>query len=101
MCIRDSSITVQASRTEGFGAKIVVADTGVGIEPAALAHLFEPFFTGFNADHHSSGHFEHGRQGLGLGLCVVKEFVDLHGGSLDVQSQLGRGTTFTLQLPGA
>jgi len=94
------TLTVQAARTQDSGAEILVADTGVGIEPAALAHLFEPFFTGFKTELHSSGHFEYGRQGLGLGLSVVKKFVDLHGGSLQVQSQPGQGTTFTLKLPG-
>jgi signal transduction histidine kinase len=93
-------ITIRASRTADGGAQIIVSDTGVGINTAALAHVFEPFFTGFNVEHHSSGMFEYGRQGLGLGLSVVKAFVDMHGGNLQVQSEPGKGTTFTITLPG-
>lgn len=94
------TITVKARRTADGGAEISVTDNGVGISPENLKHLFEPFFTGFKVSHHSSGHFEYGRQGLGLGLSVVKAFVELHGGTLDVQSELGKGTTFTIRLPG-
>ena len=93
------TITVRGSRTSDGGAEIVVADTGVGIDPAAQSHLFEPFFTGFNVERHSSGQFEYGRQGLGLGLSVVKAFVDSQGGTLTVQSTPGRGTSFTIKLP--
>jgi signal transduction histidine kinase len=94
------TITVHAARTQGDGAEIVIADTGIGIEPANLPHLFEPFFTGFNVERHSSGQFEYGRQGIGLGLSVVKEFVEMHGGTLSVQSELEKGTRFTIRLPG-
>lgn len=94
-------ITISAQRTPDGGAQIAVADTGVGIDPAHQAHLFEPFFTGFKVEHHSSGQFEYGRQGLGLGLSVVKEFVEMHGGTLAVQSEPGHGTVFTMKLPGA
>jgi signal transduction histidine kinase len=94
-------ITVRASRTNDGGAEIVVSDTGVGISQAEMSHLFEPFFTGFDVAKHSSGHFEYGKQGLGLGLSVVKAFVTMHGGTLDVQSEPGRGTTFTIRLPSA
>jgi signal transduction histidine kinase len=93
------TITVRARRTDG-GAEISVVDNGVGIADENLKHLFEPFFTGFKVSHHSSGTFEYGRQGLGLGLSVVKAFVELHGGTLDVQSEMGKGTTFTMKLPG-
>ena len=78
---------------------IRVSDTGAGIEPAAVGKLFEPFFTGYDVSHHSSGHFEHGRRGLGLGLSVVKAFVEMHGGTVRVDTEVGHGTTFTITLP--
>jgi signal transduction histidine kinase len=78
---------------------IAVSDTGCGIDPAHLPRIGEAFFTGYDVTHHSSGHFEHGRQGLGLGLSVVKSFVSLHGGKLDISSELQCGTTVTMTLP--
>jgi signal transduction histidine kinase len=93
------TITVKARRSDG-GTEISVIDNGIGISDENLAHLFKPFFTGFQVSHHSSGTYEYGRQGLGLGLSVVKEFVELHGGTLDVKSEMGKGTTFTMRLPG-
>jgi len=95
------SIALAARGALGAGdnIEITVKDTGAGIEPASLARLFEPFFTGFNAMHHSSGQFEHGRKGIGLGLSVVKAFVGMHGGTISAQSQPGQGTTFTIVLP--
>jgi signal transduction histidine kinase len=64
-----------------------------------LEKLFQPFFTGYDVSHHSSGQYEHGRRGLGLGLSVVKAFIELHGGTVGVETEIGRGTTFTITLP--
>jgi signal transduction histidine kinase len=72
----------------------------MGIDAQSLPHIFDPLFTGFDTRHHSSGVFEFGRQGLGLGLCTAHTFVKMHGGTLTVQSELGRGATFTITLPG-
>jgi signal transduction histidine kinase len=83
----------------GEAIRIRVTDTGSGIDPASQEKLFEPFFTGFDVSHHSSGRFEHGRRGLGLGLSVVKAFVEMHGGTVRVDTEVGRGTTFTITLP--
>ncbi len=80
-------------------AEIEVADRGIGLEPRALAHLFEPFFTEFEADHHSSGDFGFRKRGLGLGLSLVKRFVELHGGSARAESQPSQGTRVFLSLP--
>src|SRR5439155_17279087 len=81
------------------GVEIKVSDSGVGIEPSNLPHVFEPFFTSFDVSRHSSGQFEFGRRGLGLGLTLVKAFVEMHGGQVHVASEPGKGTTFTLTLP--
>jgi signal transduction histidine kinase len=93
------SLTGARAGGNGDGAVIRVADNGAGIEPEAREKLFDPFFTGFDVSHHSSGHFEHGRKGLGLGLPLVKSFVEMHGGKIDVDSEIGKGTTFTMTLP--
>jgi signal transduction histidine kinase len=79
--------------------EITVSDNGVGIDAAHRERLFEPFFTGFDVSRHSSGTFEHGRRGLGLGLSLVKAFIEMHGGAVAVESEAGKGTTFTLTLP--
>jgi signal transduction histidine kinase len=95
----EGRITLTGRRTADGGAEIAVSDTGCGIDAQALRHIFDPFFTQLDISKHSSGVFEHGRRGLGLGLSMVKAFVDMHGGHIDVQSELGRGSTFTIVLP--
>jgi signal transduction histidine kinase len=67
-----------------------VQDTGVGIVPADLPHLFERFYR---------GHSRNGASGTGLGLSIVKEIVDLHGGSIEVESHVGSGSVFKVCLP--
>lgn len=69
--------------------EILVRDTGTGIHPRDLPHIFEPFFS------------TKGRQesGVGLGLAVVYGIVNRHGGQIDVASTLGEGTTFRIHLP--
>ncbi len=93
------AISLLARRLDNQSLEIQVRDTGVGINDASRARLFEPFFTGFDVSRHSSGTFEFQRQGLGLGLSVVKAFVEMHGGTVAVESQVGGGTTFTISLP--
>jgi signal transduction histidine kinase len=92
-------ITVAASLVAPDEAEIVVADQGIGLEPRALARLFSPFFTEFDPRHHSSGEYEFGRRGLGLGLYLVKTFVELHGGRVAATSAPGEGTRVTIRLP--
>jgi len=70
------------------GLLIEVADTGVGIPPDALPHIFEPFFS-------TKG----GESGVGLGLAVVYGIVNRHGGTIDVETEVGKGTTFRMRLP--
>lgn len=78
------------ARREGVEAVFEVADSGIGIPAADREHLFEAF-------HRCSNVGE--IPGSGLGLVIVKRCVDLHGGTLDLDSEPGRGTTFTVRLP--
>ena len=68
--------------------EIDVADTGVGIPPEVLPQIFEPFFSTKEAEN-----------GVGLGLSVVYGIVQRHGGRIEVESQVGRGTVFHVRLP--
>jgi signal transduction histidine kinase len=95
------TIRLTARRLDNGSAQIQVSDTGVGIEPAGLARVFDPFFTRFDVSRHSSGVCEFDRRGLGLGLSVVKAFIEMHGGRVSVSSDLNKGSTFTIVLPGA
>jgi signal transduction histidine kinase len=76
-----------------------VSDPGVGIPQADRSYLFEPFFTGFDTRHHSSGEYQFCKRGMGLGLCLVKSFVRLHGGTVEFSSEPGAGSTFAFTLP--
>ncbi|MBV9211864.1 MAG: HAMP domain-containing protein [Acidobacteria bacterium] len=81
------SLSVKLSSADsGRRARIEVADTGAGIPPENISHLFEPYFSTKET-------------GTGLGLAIVKKAVDDHGGTIEVQSELGRGTKFTITLP--
>jgi len=85
------TITVRVER-EGVNAFIAVTDPGIGIPPEALPQLFHRFYRAPNVDpQHISG--------LGVGLYVVKEIVELHGGTIEVHSEVGSGSTFTLRMP--
>ncbi len=84
---------------EGDDARICVADRGVGLEPQALKHLFQPFFTQFDPSRHSSGDFGFCKRGLGLGLSISKQFVEMHGGEISAKSDSGSGTRITVRLP--
>jgi signal transduction histidine kinase len=79
--------------------RFVVTDEGAGIDPSLRPFLFEPFFTGFDTLHHSSGDFEFGKRGIGLGLSLVKRFAELHGGDVEVHSAPGAGSTFAVTIP--
>ena len=73
-------------RQEDDDVLITVADEGKGIAPEHLPNIFRPFFT-------TKGH------GTGLGLSLARRIVESHGGSIDVNSELGKGTQFTVRLP--
>jgi signal transduction histidine kinase len=68
-------------------------DTGPGIPEKVIPKIFDPFFT-------TKGTAKKGvTKGTGLGLAICKEIVDAHGGRIDVQSEMGKGTTFSVYLP--
>jgi signal transduction histidine kinase len=79
--------------------RVSVRDQGAGVSVVDQQHLFEPFFTGFDTLRHSSGDYEFGKRGIGLGLWLVKTFVELHGGRVEVSSTPGAGATFSFVLP--
>jgi PAS domain S-box-containing protein len=84
-------ISVQIER-DGDNASLRVSDQGIGIPAAALPQLFRRFYRAPNADaQHISG--------MGIGLYVVKEIVELHGGTVEVTSEEGQGSTFAISLP--
>jgi PAS domain S-box-containing protein len=85
------SITVQA-RPHAEGAEITVRDTGVGIPADALALIFEPFQQIANSSKVQ-------RKGTGLGLTIVKRLLELLGGTVSVESEQHRGSTFRIWLP--
>ena len=93
------TIVVSASSEGPDFVRFYVIDTGIGISPTDRPHLFEPFFTGYDTLHHSSGDFQFCKKGIGLGLSLVKSFVELHGGSVDVVSEPNAGSTFGIRLP--
>lgn len=76
----------------GDTVQLQVSDTGIGIPEEMLPHLFEKF-----GPHQRPG--TEGEKGTGLGMPIIKGFVELHGGTIDVQSTEGEGTTFTITLP--
>lgn len=76
-----------------------VIDLGVGIPLEDQPHVFEPFFSTWDTMHHSTGSFGFCKRGLGIGLAIVRKFVEMHGGTIDFQSIPGQGTTFTIELP--
>lgn len=69
-----------------------VTDTGIGIAPLDLPHVFEKFYR-------KGRHEAHEKHGAGLGLAIVKSIADRHGGRVWVVSQLGKGSTFSLEIP--
>ena len=95
------TIRVQAQSLEGNPGwvRVAIKDEGAGVHPSEQQYLFEPFFTGFDTLHHSSGEYQFGKRGIGLGLCLVKTFVELHGGRVEVQSTPGRGSSFGFLSP--
>lgn len=80
------SLSVTSESMDKKWVTVSVADTGLGIPEENLSKLFEPLFTTK-------------AKGIGLGLAVTKTMVEAHGGTIEVQSEVGRGSTFTVRLP--
>ena len=84
-CDRGGKVSLEVGHTDG-AVKLTVVDTGKGIPPDALPNIFRPFFT-------TKGN------GTGLGLSLAKRMVENHGGRLEVDSWIGKGSRFTVTLP--
>ena len=85
-------VTMSAGLLDDGGLELTVADTGIGISPAQLPLVMQPFRQAENA-------MCRGHEGTGLGLPLAKALVELHGGSLVIESEPGRGTLARIQLP--
>jgi PAS domain S-box-containing protein len=83
-----SAVTLRLRRVNDGQVLVQVEDTGTGIAPEHLPHLFEPFYR-----------IRKVGQGMGLGLSITREIVELHGGTISADSEIGRGTCFNVRLP--
>ena len=87
---RNGSVTLTA-QSDGEALELIVSDTGVGIPPQDLERLGRPFEQAGDAAQRAAG--------SGLGLSLVRAFARLHGGDMDIESQVGEGTTVTIRMP--
>jgi two-component system NtrC family sensor kinase len=85
---RGGNLWLQTRRRSAAQAEAKVRDDGSGIAPEILPHMFEPFFTTKETGH-----------GVGLGLAISHGIIERHNGRIEVQSEPGKGTTFTITLP--
>jgi signal transduction histidine kinase len=87
------SISVKAQQLDTGEIRIQVADTGPGIPEKLLPKIFQPFFT-------TKGTTRRGEaRGTGLGLAICREIIEHHKGRIEVESEMGKGTTFSIYLP--
>jgi signal transduction histidine kinase len=91
-----ATVTVAAQAQAGQ-ARVTVVDTGPGIAPEYLPHLFDRFYRVDKA--RARGNSNASSSGAGLGLSIAQWLAQAHGGRIEVSSQVGRGTTFTVWLP--
>ena len=84
-------VTVTLARTRE-GARITVRDTGIGIDPEELPHVFDRFYRGSRAN-------EIRASGSGLGLAIARSIVEMHGGRISIASRVGQGTQVDVSLP--
>ncbi|HWE08865.1 MAG TPA: SpoIIE family protein phosphatase [Solirubrobacteraceae bacterium] len=86
----EGQITVELTAVDG-GIELAVSDTGTGVPPEEIGHLFQRF-------HHVRS-VARSYEGTGIGLALVKELTELHGGEVTVMSTLGEGSRFTVRMP--
>jgi signal transduction histidine kinase len=89
---RGGQVSVRVERATEHDVRIAVVDTGVGIAPDDLPLLFDKYE---QARHRAT----RGEKGTGLGLYITRQLVELHGGAIHVESEVGRGSTFSFTLP--
>jgi signal transduction histidine kinase len=85
-------VMIRARNEDGW-VKISVEDKGVGIPAAEIPRIFDLFY--------QTGRNKHEEQGIGIGLTIARELVEIHGGRIEVESEVGKGSTFTVVLPGS
>ena len=88
----EGSITVRATLANGKKAQIYIEDTGMALIPEALQKIFQPYEQASINNFRDSG-------GIGIGLSICKELVELHSGTITAHSVPGKGSTFILTLP--
>jgi signal transduction histidine kinase len=86
------TVTLSTNQLENDRVEIVISDTGSGIDPADLPHIFDRFYRGDKARTRTAG-------GTGLGLAITREIIARHHGSITVESQPGQGSKFSIKLP--
>lgn len=86
---RGGQITVQAGEDKN-AVRVTVSDTGTGIAPDDLPHMFQQFYSGGDSPE---------KRGMGLGLAICREIITAHGGQIWVESEAGQGARFTFSLP--
>mgnify|MGYP002765542196 CR=1 FL=1 len=85
------TLTIKITSSKATGIQISFADTGIGISKANLQNIFAPFF--------SEGHQNKNNKGSGLGLAITKSIIEKSGGTITVESTLGKGSCFTFCFP--
>jgi len=87
----DGSKVIVKAEEQGNETQISIKDSGIGISQEDLPHIFEGFYRGKSGQEAASGH--------GIGLAVSRQIVEAHGGSISVESEAGKGSTFYIRLP--
>jgi signal transduction histidine kinase len=96
---RDGGSIEIGARRSGASFEIYVADSGIGISKEDFGRIFAKIVELKDVNLHSSGTTEFNSSGLGLGLSIARGIVEAHGGAIQVESELGRGSRFTIMIP--